>query len=118
MATAVRSFASGGRLRLVRRRLGKCRDADRQRLAGPVSQGSIRFGEYSGGGVEARGSPMWSSEPSPTLDYNSSTNVIAGGTTVTQSSQVNFNYAQYSKVLQLGPATIGVFGADWCGRAY
>jgi hypothetical protein len=68
-------------------------------VTGPVTQGlNTRFGEYSGGGVSSSDYPpdVITTEPSPTLDYNDSTHVITqGSNTVTQSSQINFNYAKY-----------------------
>jgi hypothetical protein len=70
-------------------------------VTGPVTQGlNTRFGEYSGGGVSASDYPpdVVTTEPSPNLNYDDSTHVITqGSNTVTQSNQINFNYATYAQ---------------------
>ncbi len=114
-ATAARSFGRtcGRVLHSCVDGSGKCRDADRQRDRPRQLVGlNTRFGDYSGGGGElATDYPPFdvvTSEPSPNLEVQlDTTNVITqGSTTVTQSSQINFNYANYQqKCSQQGPTT-------------
>lgn len=89
-------------------------------VTGPVTQGlNTRFGDYSGGGVNSTDYPpdVITTEPSPNLTYNTSTNAInQGSTTVTQSSQINFNYAKYKQADAAGnynypPAPNGIGAA-------
>jgi Flp pilus assembly protein TadG len=75
-------------------------------VVGPVTQGlNTRFGEYSGGGVNSTDYPpdVVTTEPSPKLTYSDTTHAISQGSkTVTQSSEIDFNYAKYQLKVAAG----------------
>jgi Flp pilus assembly protein TadG len=88
---------------------------------GPVVQGfNTRFGDFSGpmNGTQSTYPPdVVTTQPSPPLGYDRTTDTITqGGTPITDSSQINFNYDDYTSRVdseqynhQPAPAGIGAF---------
>jgi hypothetical protein len=88
---------------------------------GPVVQGfNTRFGDFSGpmnGSQDTYPPDVVTTQPTPPLGYDRTTDSITqGGTTITDASQINFNYDDYTARVeseqynhQPAPAGIGAF---------
>jgi Flp pilus assembly protein TadG len=76
-------------------------------VVGPVTQGlNTRFGEYSGGGVDATDYPpdVVTTTPSPALDATDNPDgtitITQGGQVVTTSSQIDYSFDDYTAQVQ------------------